>query len=103
MITEETFFRPLSDLEGMTDEEKYICTAIVFSPDTEEQHFKGCPPYIKIESTDFFKPETYYFKIPEIVAYFASHHAGFTTKGIQNYKEQGADDLRNSILKTLGL
>lgn len=97
-----TKFLPLSEIGKYTDESKYICTAIVFSPDTENDHFIYCPPYIKIEETTF-DGEELYFEVSEIIAYYAKIHAGFTMRGVDNYIKQGEDKLREQIKSLLNI
>ncbi len=80
---QNTVFLPISELENYKDPEKYFCYGIVFSPETENEHFHGCPPYIKICAVNDYEIELY-FEVPEIVAFYGKEHAGYTMKGMDN-------------------
>jgi hypothetical protein len=100
--TKETKFLPLSKIGNYIDEKKYWCDAIVFSPETENNHFEGCPPYISICKEDDYTGENdIYFEIPKIIAYYGKKHAGFTTDGRKRIKESGARELANEIKSLL--
>lgn len=94
--TKETIFLPISELEKYNDSQKYYCMAIVFSPETENEHFDGCPPYIAIGHVDF-KENDLYFKVPEIVAYYGKIHAGYTMKGLKDTEKKGEEILAKKI------
>ncbi len=74
--TIDTKFLPIQELQNYIDKSKWCCSAIVFSPDTENDHFRGCPPYIAIDSETDFKIETLYFEVPQIIAYYGTVHVG---------------------------
>jgi len=97
-----TEFKNLSEIEKYTDGRKYYCTNIVFSPETEGC-FEGCPSYIEINEVDddYNEERTLYFKIPQIIAYYADVHQGYTEKGIKDYIQKGKDDLRWEIKRML--
>ncbi len=94
--TKETTFLPLSDIAKYSDKDKYYCSAIVFSPDTENNHFAGCPPYIKINSVIGDEGDMF-FEVPEIIAYYGKVHAGYTMAGKKKSVEEGKRILRSSI------
>lgn len=97
-----TEFLPISQLEHYQDKNKYFCSAIVFSPETENDHFEGCPPYIELNHVHpFEEDEPIYFKVPEIVAYYGKIHAGYTMEGKRNSKKQGEKDMANKIKNLL--
>ncbi len=100
--TEKTKFKPLSEIGKYSDEKNYFCSAVVFSPETENNHFKGCPPYIEISYTNINKPPIY-FEVPEIVAYYAKTHPCYTMKGIENWRKTGERDLANKIKALLDI
>ena len=102
--TKNSIFKPFTEINNYCDKNKYFCTAVVFSPETENNHFNGCPPYIEINEVDDFKEDkTVYFKIPEIIAYYAKVHAGFTMKGSDNYILQGEQKMRDKIRSLLNI
>ena len=98
----DTKFKPIEDLSLYSNSEKYFCNGVVFSPETENNHFDGCPPYIEI-SECYHTNKTYYFEIPEIVAYYAKTHPCYTMQGIENHRKQGARNLANKIRDLLNI
>lgn len=99
-----TEFKPLSEIANYTDKDKYFCAGVVFSPETENDHFQGCPPYIEIDEVDDYEGNnTVYFEVPEIVAYYAKEHAGYTMRGKDNSKEQGRQDMARKIKNLLDI
>lgn len=96
----KTQFLPLSEIEKYTDEKKWYCCAVVFSPETENDHFDGCPPYIEIRSNDE-EVDSLFFQVPQIVAYYAKTHPCYTMKGIDNHRQQGARELAQKIKSLL--
>lgn len=96
---QQTKFLPLSEIGKYTDKDKYFCMSLVFSPDTENDHFKGCPPYIEIIENKGDK--SIFFEVPEIVAYYAKMHPGYTMQGLQNREREGARKLANKIKSLL--
>lgn len=94
-----TEFKPISELENYTSREGYFCTAVVFSPETENSHFEGCPPYIALCNGDH--TEDVYFKVPDSVAYYAKMHSGYTMKGLDNARKSGRRDLAADIKRLL--
>ena len=98
----KTIFLPLSKLSKYSDKTKYFCSGVVFSPETENDHFEGCPPYIEINTTNGYG-EPIFFEVPEIVAYYAKTHPGYTMRGIDNHIKQGRRDLANDFKKLLNL
>lgn len=99
----KTVFLPISELEKYKNDKEYFCSAIVFSPETENQHFHGCPPYISIDSVEYGEIETLYFEVPSIVAYYAHTHAGYTMSGLDRREKEGERKLANKVKKLLGL
>lgn len=102
MPNKDTVFLSFSELENYTDEKKYFCSAVVFSPETENDHFHGCPPYISIDDVDMIE-DTKYFKVPNLIAYYAKTHPGYTMKGQKYQREQGRRELVREIKNLLGL
>lgn len=98
----ETIFKPISELENYSDKTKWFCTAVVFSPETENNHFDKCPPYIQINLIDNSQ-EAVYFKVPEIVAYYAKTHPCYTMKGIENHIKEGERKMAQKIKDLLNL
>ena len=98
--TIKTEFKSLSELVNYSDERKWYCCGVVFSPDTENDHFPGCPPYIEIRSVDE-NVDSLFFEVPEIVAYYAKTHPGYTHKGLENQRKQGARELAHKIKSLL--
>lgn len=96
----KTEFKPISELANYSDPEKWFCAGVVFSPETENEHFHGCPPYIEINDVRL-GGISIYFEVPEIVAYYAKTHAGYTHAGIKRYKEQGAAEIKREIARLL--
>lgn len=100
----ETIFLPLSEIGKYSDPEKYYCCGAVFSPDTENDHFEGCPPYIEISEVESFDHDNnIYFEVPQIVAYYAKTHPGYTMTGLQNKIEQGRRQIKQEIKKLLDI
>lgn len=109
MPNKDTVFRPLGDLANFTGEQ-YMCTGIVFSPETENNHFHGCPPYICITEEDiggeFMNKEYYtehYFEVPKMVAYYADTHIGYTMKGKESDKQKGRESLARDLKQLLNI
>jgi len=102
--TKQTVFKPLSEINHYCDETRWFCSAIVFSPETENDHFKGCPPYIEISDTLDYRDEfTLHFEVPKIIAYYGSVHAGYTLSGIDNYMKQGKIQLASELKSLLNI
>jgi hypothetical protein len=100
----QTKFKLISELVNYSDDKKYFCSGIVFSPETENDHFRGCPPYIEInEVNDYESNNTLYFEVPKIVAYYGSKHAGYTMKGREQCEEVGKSQLAFEIRKLLNI
>lgn len=99
--TKKTHFRSFNDIERFSNKDEYFCTSIVFSPDTENDHFDGCPPYIEIVSIEGC--ESFFFKVPEIIAYYGTQHAGYTHKGLDRREQEGARKLSNKLKSLLDL
>ena len=87
MPNQKTQFLKMSEIEKYSDKDKYCCAGVVFSPDTENNHFHGCPPYIEIHEIN--GDEVFYFEVPEIVAYYAKTHPGYTMEGRKNNIKEG--------------
>ena len=102
MPNKDTKFKPISELPKYSDKEKYFCNGVVFSPETENDHFDGCPPYIEICSIDGFD-DVFFFEVPEIVAYYAKTHPCYTMQGIKNNIEKGERRLANKIKDLLDI
>lgn len=98
--TEETKFKSISELTKYSDEDKYFCSAVVFSPETENDHFYGCPPYIEICEVKNSSTRIY-FEVPEIVAYYAKTHPCYTMQGIANNIKEGERKMANKIKSLL--
>ena len=99
-----TKFKPISELENYVDSKKYFCSDIEFAPEEDKGSFTGCPPYISIDETDDLEyNKTLYFKIPEIVAYYAKKHAGYTSRGRDQIEDQGRRQLIRDIKLLLKL
>jgi hypothetical protein len=92
--TKDTKFLPISKLSKYIDQEKYFCCAIVFSPETENDHFEGCPPYIEINEMN---GKRLYFEVPQIVAYYGKVHAAYTMEGMSRRIKQGERNMANKI------
>ena len=101
MPDKNTIFKPVSELVNYSDKEKYFCNSIVFSPETENNHFHKCPPYICIVSLEDYETE-YYFEVPEIVAYYAVTHPCYTMKGIEMYQKRGEENFKAKLKDLLG-
>lgn len=99
MPTSKTVFLPIQELANYSDKSKYFCSAIVFSPETENNHFHGCPPYIRLDDVAGTE-ESIYFKVPVIIAYYGYAHAGYTMAGADRKVQEGEKNLANKI-KTL--
>jgi len=98
----DTIFKSISELPNYSDKEKYYCSAVVFSPETENDHFDGCPPYIEIRGVNCYDPaDSIFFEVPKIVAYYAKVHPCYTLQGIENNIEKGERRLANKIKKLL--
>lgn len=71
------------------DTNKYFCNRIVFDYD----HYKFKEPYIELAKVEgiFSSDEVYYFKIPEILAYYARVHQGWTATGREAVKDEGQE------------
>ena len=94
----ETEFKPLSEIGNYSDKDKYFCNAVVFSPETENRHFEGCPPYIRISKVDDYDTDNdLYFEVPEIVAYYAKTHPCYTMRGNENNIKKGERQMANKI------
>ena len=100
--TRDTVFKPISELADYSDSEKYFCFAVVFSPETENDHFYGCPPYIGIGHNDYSEEEIY-FEIPVIVAYYAKTHPGYTLAGLERRENEGARKFKNELKRLLDI
>ena len=98
----ETKFKPIEELKNYTDNEKYFCSEIVFSPETENDHFQGCPPYIQITETNNYDKEIN-FEVPEIIAYYGKQHAGYTITGMNEQEKRGAEKLANKLKHLLDI
>jgi len=100
--TNKTKFLPISELANYSDPEKWFCCAVVFSPETENQHFYGCPPYIEISQADGIADESLFFEVPEIVAYYAKTHPCYTMEGMQRRIDEGKRLARAELKNALG-
>ncbi len=98
----ETEFKPISELVNYQDEAQYFCTAVVFSPETENDHFDKCPPYIQINSVDDSK-NAFFFEIPQIIAYYAKTHPCYTMQGIKNNIAKGERQMARKIKDLLDI
>ena len=101
--TSKTIFKNLSQIDHYKDDKKYYCSAVVFSPDTENEHFSGCPPYIRICKVSGLDSDDIYFKVPEIVAYYAKTHPGYTMAGIKKHEERGRRQLAEELKRLLNI
>lgn len=103
--TKETKFLQLDEIRNYSDPDKYYCFAVVFSPDTENDHFHGCPPYIGISKVqeDFKDEDDFYFEVPGIIAYYAKTHPCYTMTGIQNNILRGERRMAEKIRNLLDL
>ena len=90
----DTEFLPFSKMAQYTNEEEYFCTAIVFSPETENNHFHNCPPYIHLQGVEDYETDGLYFEVPYIVAYYGKTHPCYTMQGNENNRRQGAHDFK---------
>ena len=78
-----------------TDEKRYFCNHVCFSPEEDQIDFYDepgtyPPPFIEIiEDNTGIKIKTYRFEIPKIVAYYAKTHPGFTYAGLDRQKKEG--------------
>ncbi len=97
----KTEFKPISELPNYSNKDEYFCSAVVFSPDTENEHFRGCPPYIQVTSMD--GENDFYFEIPNIVAHYAKTHPCYTLKGKENDKKEGERRLAQKIKHLLDI
>lgn len=104
MPNEETVFLPLSEIEKYSDPEKYYCCGVVFEPETENNHFHKCPPYIEIGYNDYSKEQEHlYFEVPKIIAYYAKTHPCYTMAGSERKRQQGRRDMANELKKLLNI
>ena len=92
---------PIEELNKYSNSDEFYCCAVVFSPETENDHFHGCPPYIEIGTVK--GDESFFFKVPEIVAYYAKTHPGYTMQGIEKRRKQGERDMANKIKALLSM
>lgn len=100
----KTKFLSISELDNYSDKDKFYCSAVVFSPETENNHGSGCPPYIELNHVNPHDgEEPIYFKVPEIVAYYAKTHPCYTMKGSEERKQQGRRELANDIKRLLDI
>ena len=98
----KTKFLPLSEIGKYVDEKKYFCTAVVFSPETENEHFIGCPPYIEImleDETNY----SIYFEVPGIIAYYAKTHPAYTMAGLEKRFQAGRQNMAEEIKRLLNI
>ena len=100
--TRQTVFLPISELINYSDKTKYFCMSVVFSPETENDHFEGCPPYISVTDNDHLDEEIY-FEVPEIVAYYAKTHPCYTMKGKENDIKEGERRMANKMKDLLNI
>ena len=100
-----TLFRQLSDITNYSDKENYYCCDVVFSPETENEHFPGCPPYIAIVDIEKSYSSEYimYFEVPEIIAYYAKTHPCYTLTGLENREKEGERKMANKIKALLNI
>lgn len=103
MPQKDTVFLPLQELDNYSDSTKWFCSAVVFSPETENNHFDGCPPYIRIDDAEGLNDQSLFFEVPGIVAYYGSAHAGYTMAGLDNKIKEGERQLANKIKTLLNL
>lgn len=94
MPNKQTEFLPLASLIEY-EAAGYFCSGIVFSPDTENDHFHGCPPYIRMSASD--SREEVFFRVPDAVAYYGTKHAGYTMKGRERAVERGRKQLAGEL------
>ncbi len=100
----KTKFLPIEELKNFTDSSKYCCIGIVFSPETENNHFHGCPPYIHLTHCEADKwDDEMFFEVPEIIAYYGEKHAGYTMRGNEYQRKQGAHDLVSKMKNLLDI
>lgn len=100
----ETKFLPIEELKNYTDSSKYCCIGIVFSPETENDHFRGCPPYIQLSHCEHDKwDDEIFFEVPSIIAYYGYKHAGYTMKGQEYQRKTGEMNLANGIKDLLDI
>lgn len=97
-----TDFLVFGELDFYQDKSKYFCSAIVFSPETENNHFHNCPPYIAIDYVNGVG-EALYFKVPEIIAYYAKTHPGYTMSGLDKQRKEGKRELANQLKSLLNI
>lgn len=97
-----TNFKPISELIHYSDKELWFCTGVVFSPETENNHFEGCPPYIHLGSVNCDEDDVF-FEVPEIVAYYAKTHPCYTMAGIKGHIKQGEREMALKIKRLLDL
>lgn len=97
-----TVFLPLAQLQEYEDK-GYYCRAIVFSPETENNHFEGCPPYICMVAPDHKAYGHLFFEVPKSVAYYGSKHAGYTMAGKRNSEAEGRRALQRELCDLLGI
>lgn len=103
MPTPKTEFKPIEDLKNYSDESKWFCHGIVFSPETENSHFHQCPPYIRISSLEDMTADDLFIEVPKIVAYYASVHAGFTMRGRENIAAQAVREFKQKLRSMLSI
>lgn len=103
MPQKDTKFLPIQEIANYSDEEKWFSSAIVFSPETENNHFDGCPPYIRIDDAEVLKRESLFFEVPAIVAYYGTYHAGYTMACQERKIKEGERQLANKIKSLLNL
>ncbi len=98
--------RPIQELEGYLDSDNYFCNAIHFSPKEDGVDFAEAAheyPEPFIEIVNHKTSEVFYFKIPEIIAYYAVKHPGYTYEGLDRYVAAGVMKAKNQMREALGL
>lgn len=100
--TRETKFLPLTEINKFSDKKDWFCSAVVFSPETENDHFVGCPPYIQISAQNCIDDDVF-FEVPEIVAYYAKTHPCYTMKGKENDVKRGERQMAQKIKQLLDI
>jgi len=97
-------FLIISELVNYIDSEKYFCNHVSFSPEEDGIDFhddpgKYPPPFIEIRVHS--SGDIIYFEIPEIVAYYAAKHPGYTYTGLEQREEEGARKLKIELKNLL--
>ncbi len=93
--------RPFIEILDYLDETKYFCHGICFDYKKDGgEGIKDCPPYITI-TEQMGNMTSYFFAIPNMIAYYATVHRGFTLEGRENHVREGYYKMQNKLKNLL--